>query len=224
MGNYFCYDYPACLEGEIELEFDVSAAKYGYLYSVYAIPNLILPLFGGILFDKYGNRVCLMWFTSLLMLGQGIFTFGGYKMKYWVMLLGRAVFGIGSESMYVGQASIVSDWFMNYEMPLAMAMTSCIPLCGSFIGGSIIPRVYYHNAEDLDVSQQFGNSFLIGLLVSIFSLCTMITIYFLDRISEEHDTKLLNEMKGIHTSQVSKGKDKKSNVEDTLYSNCEAET
>jgi len=103
-------------------------------------------------------------------------------------------------------------------------MTSCIPLCGSFIGGSIIPRVYYHNAEDLDVSQQFGNSFLIGLLVSIFSLCTMITIYFLDRISEEHDTKLLNEMKGIHTSQVSKEKDKKSNVDDTLYSKFEAET
>jgi MFS family permease len=152
MGNYFCYDYPACLELEIETEFDVSNAEYGYLYSVYAIPNLILPLFGGILFDKYGNRVCLLCFTSILMLGQGLFTFGGYQMNYAVMLLGRAVFGIGSESMYVGQASIISDWFMNYEMPLAMAMTSCIPLCGSFIGGSIIPRVYYHNSEDLDVS------------------------------------------------------------------------
>merc|ERR1711937_1033625 len=99
MGNYFCYDYPACLEAEIEQEFDVTPQKYGYLYSVYAIPNLILPLFGGILFDKYGNRVCLLVFTTILMIGQGIFTLGGYKMKYWVMLMGRVIFGIGCESM-----------------------------------------------------------------------------------------------------------------------------
>ena len=69
MGNYFCYDYPACLESQIEEEFDVTPTTYGYLYSVYAIPNVILPLFGGILFDKYGSRICLVAFTFILMIG-----------------------------------------------------------------------------------------------------------------------------------------------------------
>jgi MFS family permease len=147
MGNYFCYDYPACLEDAIETEFDVTPTVYGYLYSVYAIPNLILPLFGGILFDKYGSRICLVGFTCILMIGQGVFMVGGYKQKYWLMLLGRAIFGIGCESMYVGQSAIISEWFINYEMPIAMAMCSCIPLCGSFIGGSVIPKMYNYNSD-----------------------------------------------------------------------------
>jgi MFS family permease len=69
MGNYFCYDYPACLEEAIETEFNVTPTGYGLTYSVYAIPNIVLPLFGGILFDKYGNRICLVVFTAILAIG-----------------------------------------------------------------------------------------------------------------------------------------------------------
>ena len=39
----------------------------------------------------------------------------------------------------------------------------------------------------------------------------MISIYFLDRITEEHDKKLLNEMKGVRTSNLTKSKDKNTN-------------
>jgi hypothetical protein len=51
----------------------------------------------------------------------------------------------------------------------------------------------------------------------------MVSIYILDKVSEEHDTKLLNEMKGIHTSQLSKIKGKNSRLPDTdtQYSNYE---
>jgi MFS family permease len=77
-------------------------------------------------------------------------------MNFGLMLVGRAIFGIGCESMYVGQAAIVSEWFINYEMPLAMAMTSCIPLCGSFIGGAVIPKVYSRNLGEQDIGDSFG--------------------------------------------------------------------
>ena len=68
-GACFCYDYPACLEIQIEEEFNVKHRTYGLLYTVYAIPNLILPLFGGLLFDYIGARNGLMIYTAIVVLG-----------------------------------------------------------------------------------------------------------------------------------------------------------
>jgi len=40
-------------------------------------------------------------FTTILTLGQFIFCLGGVRNKFWLMLLGRAVFGLGGECMSV---------------------------------------------------------------------------------------------------------------------------
>jgi MFS family permease len=69
LANYFSYDNPASLEIAIEKEFKVSESQYGLLYTVYAIPNLFLPIFGGILFDKIGTRNGLLIFSFLLCSG-----------------------------------------------------------------------------------------------------------------------------------------------------------
>ena len=101
ISNYFCYDNPASLELQLE-ERLVSEEQYGLLYTVYAIPNLVLPLVGGIFLDKVGQRNGLLLFTVILCLGQGIIMLGGYQLSFPLMLVGRVIFGIGCESMYVG--------------------------------------------------------------------------------------------------------------------------
>ena len=35
---------------------DQAEMTFGAMYSVYSLPNMILPLFGGVLTDKYGNK------------------------------------------------------------------------------------------------------------------------------------------------------------------------
>jgi len=146
IGNYFCYDQPAALELEIEDRFGVSTSKYGLLYTGYAIPNLFMPLLGGILNDKIGTRNALMIFMIILNIGQGIFWYGGHMMNFNAMFIGRVVFGFGCEAMYVCQSSIVSSYFINYELPVGIAMISCIPLIGSFVGGAVQPMIY--NSSD----------------------------------------------------------------------------
>ena len=79
----------------------IEPAEYGLLYTVYAVPNCILPLVGGILLDKIGTRNGLILFTVILTAGQGIFMWGGYRESFQLMLIGRTIFGIGCESMYV---------------------------------------------------------------------------------------------------------------------------
>ena len=54
VSNYFCYDNPASLEVQLEGKGICDETEYGLLYTVYAIPNVFLPLFGDIFIDKIG--------------------------------------------------------------------------------------------------------------------------------------------------------------------------
>jgi len=61
-----------------------------------------MPMLGGILLDKIGHRAGLVIFTTFLCVGQGVFMLGGYQQNFNLMIIGRGIFGIGCESMYVG--------------------------------------------------------------------------------------------------------------------------
>jgi len=47
------------------------------MYTVYSIPNTVLPFFGGMMLDAVGMRFGLLLFTSVLTAGQFIFALGG---------------------------------------------------------------------------------------------------------------------------------------------------
>lgn len=102
LGNYYCYDIPGSLEPNIEKSFKVDPHTFGLLYTLYGAPNTIIPFVGGALLDRFGARKMLLSFTILVVIGQAICTAGGYYNSFNLMLVGRAIFGLGAESMYVG--------------------------------------------------------------------------------------------------------------------------
>ena len=70
MGSYFCYDNPAPLKNTLEAPpYDFSNAQFNALYSIYSLPNTVLPLLGGIMLDRIGIRVGLVMFTVVLTIG-----------------------------------------------------------------------------------------------------------------------------------------------------------
>ena len=87
-GPYFSYDTPACLEFQIEDRFVVDEVQYGYLYSAYAFPNLILPIFGGVFYDYLGARKSMLLFSAVSTLGQFINTIAGYNLSFNTYLAG----------------------------------------------------------------------------------------------------------------------------------------
>ncbi len=57
MGSYFCYDNPAPLKSRLVAPpFDFSDTQFNALYSIYSLPNTVLPIAGGVLMDKIGYR------------------------------------------------------------------------------------------------------------------------------------------------------------------------
>ena len=105
---------------------------------------------------------------------------GGYRKSFNLMMVGRFFYGVGCESMYVGQASIISAWFINFELPFAISMLSCIPLCGSFLNGSIVPRIFSN-------TQSYGDSFAIGFILCILGFFLVISSAILDYKAEKYD-------------------------------------
>lgn len=112
---------------------------FNLLYTLYSIPNIFLPFFGGYFVAKFGVRLCLIIFVSLIAIGQVIFAFG-VSIKSWpVMFLGRIVFGFGGESISVANSSILADWFAGKEVAFAFGLNLSVARLGSVFNNLLSP-------------------------------------------------------------------------------------
>ena len=58
-GVYYCYDLPAALSSDFKGLAGGSSTHYELLYSIYSLPNIVLPVAGGALSDgKFGPHRC----------------------------------------------------------------------------------------------------------------------------------------------------------------------
>ena len=92
---------------------------------------------------------------------------------------------MGTESLYVGQSAILSDWFLNYELSMSMAISSSIPLCLSFAGGWFTPLLYR-------LTDSFTMTFGFGFLICCLSSLGVFFMTLLDYKTEKHDEQLLS--------------------------------
>ena len=95
------------------------------------------------------------------------------------MLLGRTIFGIGGECMYVVQSAITSAWFKGNELALAFgANSSCLNI-GETLGGFIAPS--WADAHGLSGALFFGFG------VCVIALFSAIFLVFVDWYVEKKD-------------------------------------
>jgi MFS family permease len=150
-------------EGEFEFEFNL-------LYSVYSIPNVIIPFISGIWIDRLGPSNCLPLFLFINLLGQGTFAFGTFRKSWRTMLLGRIVYGLGGESAYVACSTLLSEWFGGRELALAFGISIGMASLGSVINDWISPVIA--DSRGTSSAMWFGsgvNTF--GLVLAIFLFC-----------------------------------------------------
>lgn len=101
IGNYYCYDNPSALKTSLEAFAGLSEEQYNLLYTVYSVPNVFLPFFGGYLCDMLGASRALALFSATLVVGQVVFALGVSVKSFSLMCLGRVIYGLGGENMQV---------------------------------------------------------------------------------------------------------------------------
>eukprot|EP00565_Helicotheca_tamesis_P002112 CAMPEP_0185732246 /NCGR_PEP_ID=MMETSP1171-20130828/15500_1 /TAXON_ID=374046 /ORGANISM="Helicotheca tamensis, Strain CCMP826" /LENGTH=527 /DNA_ID=CAMNT_0028401689 /DNA_START=219 /DNA_END=1802 /DNA_ORIENTATION=+ len=115
--------------------------RFNLLYSLYSLPNVILPFFGGNIVDRIGSPICLIVFAALGFLGQLLFAIGTSVKSWAIMLIGRFVYGLGGESICVAQSALLSQWFEGREIALSFGVALSVSRLGSVFNNMISPAI-----------------------------------------------------------------------------------
>uniref|UniRef100_A0AAQ5Z2F8 Lysosomal dipeptide transporter MFSD1 n=1 Tax=Amphiprion ocellaris TaxID=80972 RepID=A0AAQ5Z2F8_AMPOC len=179
-GSYFCYDNPAALQTQVIQDMKLNTATFMQLYAWYSWPNVVLYhwftviLLGTIIFSLF---VCV---------GQVIFASGALLNRFWLMEVGRFVFGIGGESLAVAQNTYAVSWFKGKELNLVFGLQLSMARLGSTVNMNIMGWVY-GKVEDLVGSPghtTLGASLMIAAVTCLFSLSCALVLAFLDKRAE----------------------------------------
>ncbi|KAF2070528.1 hypothetical protein CYY_008160 [Polysphondylium violaceum] len=110
--SYYIYDIPSAAQKDIQELFKINNSEFSIFYSIYCYPNIIIVFFGGFLIDTvFGPRKGGLFFVSLVLVGQIIFSIAGSLESFALAAFGRFIFGLGNESLNVAQSTFCASWF-----------------------------------------------------------------------------------------------------------------
>jgi len=184
-GNYFCYDTPGALETVIEDAMSIETSQFTSLYALYSWPNVIMCFFGGLLIDKVlGIRLGAIVFLALLLLGQSMFAYGAYSGQFWLMQLGRFVYGLGGESLSVAQNTYVVAWFKGRELNTVFGFQITISRAGSTLAFNTMQPIYNYARASLSAQAALGYTLMIAGLTCVLSFAVSLILALQDKRAE----------------------------------------
>jgi MFS family permease len=155
-GDYINYDVPSSLIVDLKASLGLAPdddAKIGVLYSVYTFPNIGVVLLGGYLIDRVGLRITAVMFTSLVVAGSMLMSMADFFGAYWLAVVGRLVYGLGGESVYVCADAILCEYFDQGQLSIAMTLQAAFLNLGDLVTFSALPRI--SEAYNLSVALWF---------------------------------------------------------------------
>lgn len=129
MGSYYTYDSIAPVAGMLRDQRGFSQSQIGLLNAVFNLPNIALALVGGILIDRIGAAKAILIAAMICTLGAVLTACGE---PYELMLLGRLLFGLGNETLYIALLVGIAQWFHLGGGALAIALFFSMARVGSY--------------------------------------------------------------------------------------------
>jgi MFS family permease len=127
-GSYFAYDIIGAIAPSLVEELKAGRAMVGTFNTMYSVAAIIVVLFGGMLIDRLGTRKASMIFSLLVLLGAVVVW---QARTIPLLLLGRFIFGAGSEPIIVAQTAMLARWFKSKEMAMAFGIQLTVSRLGS---------------------------------------------------------------------------------------------
>jgi MFS family permease len=117
--NYYMYDSINPLERIFIDRLGFSATQFGWLNSAYAVTAILTLLIGGIVIDRIGTKRAITFFAIVCCLGAALTAVSGRPA---MMIAGRAVLGLGGESLVVAATTVIAKWFKGKELSFAFGI------------------------------------------------------------------------------------------------------
>lgn len=117
--NYYMYDSINPLERIFITKLGFSATVFGWLNSSYSVTAVLTLLIGGMVIDRIGTKRAITFFAVICCLGAALTAVSG---RPGVMIAGRAVLGLGGESLVVAATTVIAKWFKGKELSFAFGI------------------------------------------------------------------------------------------------------
>jgi MFS family permease len=123
LGNYYIYDSINPLADIFAKQLGFTDESIGWLNSSYSIAAVLTLLIGGIIIDRVGTKKSIAAFSFLCLLGAFLTAWEG---SFGLMVAGRAVLGLGAESLIVAVTTALAKWFKGKELGFAFGLNLTI--------------------------------------------------------------------------------------------------
>lgn len=161
-----------------DTDFGLDHTRLGLFQSAVSIPNLFMPVLGGIFLDHRGSAKGTIIMLSLCLIGHLGFVLACGAKNFHAALIARTLFGLGQGSTVVAQGRICAMFFVGRELVFAIALAESAHNLSNFIA-----FVYV-----VPVSEWMGGyiwSLWMGVFFSALSLIAGILFFYFNR--ELHD-------------------------------------
>jgi len=173
-GSYYIYDSLSPINDYIQQSMNIDSAKFGLLFSFYALPNLLfLLVVAGFLLDRLGIRKAGTVYVFLILVGSLITSLGAEK-SFTAMLIGRMVFGFGSEATILVINKVIARWFKGRELGFAYGLNITVMRLGTILALNT-------SAQIADATGTWRWSVWAGTMVMLVSFIVFLIYLAMDR-------------------------------------------
>ena len=169
---YIVFNMPQLFEDVMIHKFQIKPVEFEAIYSVYSMPNFIAVPLGSQALSYTGLGFGSVIFGGIVYFGLVIMHAGFYIENYLIVFIGRAIFGMGAETLMCTAPAIFGKWFMGKALSISQAMNRAVINAGISLSIIYAPGLFVE-------TRSMGTVFLFYGLATFLSFiaATMYTIF-----------------------------------------------
>ena len=136
------FDFPQIYADFLMEYFSIQPVQLEYMYSFIYVPNIFLAFGSTLLVNRIGYGLSSIICQLLVLVGMFLCLYGVYIKQYLWLIIGRAVYGIGTEVSYVAQSGITDLWFSGKFLTVAYSLDRSMTYFFASMSTFFLPELF----------------------------------------------------------------------------------
>lgn len=186
LGSYYCEPATASLQDKFRDILDITTTQFSLFFSINSWSSVFLCVFSGILIDKvFGIRLGTIIFILILTFGQILFASGATINVYWLMMLGKFLYGAGDETLNVALTKFPVIWFKKQQLNMVFGIQIAVSRFSSTVSYWTMEPIYERIKNHVEIEHTVGMTLFVTSILCMFSTICALILGLVDRRAEK---------------------------------------